>query len=290
MSLRLTNIQRFCTGDGPGIRTTLFTKGYSILCPWCANPENLSGELQYYKSDQCLAWNNSCSLSNTCKGNKCVSSLKQEDYERCPITAIKIYGKDWEIEDIESVCLKDRYFYGVEGGITISGGEALLQADELAKLFFRMKQNSIGCCIETSLYAKEESLRCLIEYLSYIYIDFKILDPETAKEKLKAKPELFEANLEYLFSNLYKDKICVRVPLVKGYTCTENNIRKIAQYLKYYKPGLCEIFSVHNLGKRKYETLGMKYHEFPTIDANILEDIQHYLYDTSAVKIIINNI
>ena len=107
MSLRLTNIQRFCTGDGPGIRTTLFTKGCSILCPWCANSENLSGELQYYKSDQCLAWNNSCSLSNTCKGNKCVSSLKQEDYERCPITAIKIYGKDWEIEDIESVCLKD---------------------------------------------------------------------------------------------------------------------------------------------------------------------------------------
>lgn len=290
MSLRLTSVQRFCTNDGPGIRTTLFTKGCSIHCPWCANPENLSGQFQYYKSDQCLARNGLCELNRECKGNHTIFNLDQTDYKQCPIHAVGIYGRDWETEEIASVCLKDRCFYGSAGGITVSGGEALLQAEELLRLFLYMKQNDVSCCIETSLYAKEESLKCLIDYLNYIYIDFKILDGRAAKEQLNGDIKLFETDLEYVFSKMSKGRICVRVPLVKGYTCTEKNIRMIAQCLKYYKPELCEIFSVHNLGKAKYETLGMKYNEYEAIDIDRLVQIQHYFNDVAKVKININKL
>ena len=102
MNLRLTNIQRFSTYDGPGIRTTLFTKGCGIRCPWCSNPENLSYEIQGYLTDR--------------------GTMKQ-------------YGKDYSVPELYKICMKDWEYYGSEGGVTASGGEALLQAEALTELF-----------------------------------------------------------------------------------------------------------------------------------------------------------
>lgn len=290
MSLRLTSIQRFSVNDGPGIRTVLFTKGCSIRCPWCANPENISAQFQYYKSDTCPCKEGVCVFNEKCIGNDKKQILGYEDWKRCPIHAMGVYGKDWEIEKLKKVCLKDKRFYGKEGGVTASGGEALLQANELSELFYMMQQNCVSCCIETSLFAGEDYLRCIIDYLNYIYIDMKILDVEKAKKDLTAEIALFENNLRVVFSVMSTDRICIRVPLVKEYTCTEKNIRMIGQYLKFYRPALCEIFSVHNLGKAKYETLGMDYNDFEVIDVKTLQIIQYYLNHVSGVKININSL
>lgn len=153
MKLRLTSIQRFSVHDGPGIRTTLFTKGCSIRCPWCANPENLSHEIQKYCTDA---------------GTE------------------KYYGEDYTVEQVLEICLRDKNFYGTEGGVTASGGEALLQAEPLAELFRRLKRERVGCCLETSLYAPRENLELLRDYLDYIYVDMKVLDEKQAGLILKA--------------------------------------------------------------------------------------------------------
>lgn len=289
MSLRLTNIQRFCVNDGPGIRTTLFTKGCSIRCPWCSNPENLSSSIQYYKNDQCFAQNGKCSFNIGCAINK-DTVLQKSDYENCPINAIGIYGHDYQISKLKEICLKDHAFYGKDGGITASGGEALLQAKELAILFSAMHKEGISCCIETSLYSDNDNLRLLTDYLDYIYIDFKILDPLLAKQKLNGNFMLFEKNIEYLFTHIPREKICVRFPVVKGYTYTGENISLLCHYLKNYKPGLCEIFSVHNLGKAKYESLHIPYDEFTLINDRELAMLKSHLGKCTGISIKINKL
>lgn len=249
MKLRLTSIQRFSVHDGPGIRTTLFAKGCSIRCPWCANPENLSHEIQKY-----------CTESGVWKQ----------------------YGEDYSIEQVFDICMKDKNFYGADGGVTASGGEALLQAKPLAELFKRLKEEQIGCCLETSLYAPEKNLELLRNYLDYIYVDMKVLDEERADDILNAPLQLYEKNLKYLFSAFPREKICIRIPLVDEMTFTEKNINVISEHLKNFQPSKCEIFSVHNLGSAKYATLNLAYHKFRKITEEELLKVKGYLQKQSS--------
>lgn len=248
MKLRLTNIQRFSVHDGPGIRTTLFVKGCSIRCPWCANPENLSYEIQRYCTDA---------------------------------GAEKYYGEDYPIERVFEICMRDKNFYGTEGGVTASGGEALLQADPLAVLFKMLKEEGIGCCLETSLYAPGKNLELLRNYLDYIYVDMKVLDEKQADHILKAPLQIYEDNLRYLFSEFPREKICIRIPLVDHMTFTKENINFINEHLKKFRPSRCEIFSVHNLGSAKYATLNLTYHEFRKITEEELLMVKEYLQEQS---------
>ena len=101
----LSNIQRMCMQDGPGIRTTVFMKGCGIHCPWCSNPENLSFEAEEYtRSDG--------------KG---------------------VYGSSYSIDEIYQEIIKDKDYWGSDGGVTFSGGEALMHMDFLQELFRRLK-------------------------------------------------------------------------------------------------------------------------------------------------------
>ena len=143
MKMRLTAIQRFCLHDGPGIRTTVFLKGCTLRCPWCSNPENISYEIQTGKSKT-------------------------------------VYGLDMDIDEIVRICLKDKAYYEENGGVTVSGGEALLQADEVAVLFDKLHSENIGCCIETSLMAPVENLNKLIDITDYWFVDMKLLDAANA--------------------------------------------------------------------------------------------------------------
>ncbi len=246
MKLRLTSIQRFSLHDGPGIRTTLFFKGCSIRCPWCANPENLSYEIQQYRTEEGIQ---------------------------------KHYGKDYSVDQVLEICLRDKNFYGAEGGVTASGGEALLQAKPLAELFGRLKKEQINCCLETSLYTPRENLELLRNYLDYIYVDMKVLDEKQADDILKAPLHLYEDNLEYLFSEFPREKICIRIPMADKMTFTKQNINIISEHLKRFKPLRCEIFSVHNLGSAKYATLNLTYHPFKEIPMEELLKVKEYLQE-----------
>lgn len=258
MKLRLTSIQRFSVHDGPGIRTTLFTKGCSIRCPWCANPENLSHEIQSY-------------------------CTKTGDW--------KHYGDDYSVGQVFEICLRDKNFYGKDGGVTASGGEALLQAEPLAELFRRLRAEQIGCCLETSLYAPRKNLELVKDYLDYIYVDMKVLDEKQAEDILQATLRLYEENLEYLFSEFPHEKICIRIPLVDKMTLTDKNLNLIREHLRRFQPMRCEIFSVHNLGSAKYATLNLTYQKFRQITEKELLRVKGYFQEQSGdTSFIINHV
>lgn len=138
-SILYTNIQRFSLHDGPGIRTTVFLKGCSIRCPWCSNPENLSNQIQRYIKDG------------------------QEAF----------YGSFMEPDELYAEILKDKNFYIGEiddysisnceemnrlpGGVTFSGGECLLQIEQLIPLLKRLRDEHIHITVESSLFVPQKS-------------------------------------------------------------------------------------------------------------------------------------
>ena len=151
--IRLSNIERFATHDGPGIRTTLFFKGCHMHCPWCANPETWNFEIELLhdpkKCTQCAHCQTVCQkqaikIENgkwRLQKNQCDQCRKCE--EACLNDAITFSGKEYSIEELQSIVAKDRDFYEEShGGITLSGGEVMLQLEEVKTLLKKLKQEN----------------------------------------------------------------------------------------------------------------------------------------------------
>jgi len=137
----LTEIQRFCTGDGAGIRSTVFCKGCNLHCKWCHNPETISGNIQtlYYK--------------NRCIGcGKCKNVPDAQKAEVCPTGAQKKCGYFITAESAAQILLEDKVFYDSSGGgVTFSGGEPLLQTDFIAEIASILKKHNISIIVDTAL-------------------------------------------------------------------------------------------------------------------------------------------
>lgn len=217
----VTNIQRFSLHDGPGIRTTVFLKGCSLRCPWCANPENL---------------------------------------RMCPEPYIKDgvsgeYGRYVNCEELYGELVKDRMFYVEGGGVTFSGGEALLQIDRLEPLLIRLKEERIHMCVETALFVSEEQMALALKYIDMFYVDIKLLDAAACRRVLHGDLKCYERNLRSLFSS--DIPVVFRIPIIGGYTDGIENLDRVERLLKQFRPLKVELLKEHNLGAKKYETLGM---------------------------------
>lgn len=218
--LRVTNIQRFCVHDGPGIRTTVFLKGCSLHCPWCANPETIRYEIQPYYND---------------KGQ-----------------IIGEYGYDISLKDLERELLKDRAYYEDGGGITFSGGEPLLHIGEYLPLLKQLKQEKINLAVETSLFVPSEAVRLAVNYFDIFYVDMKILEPEKCKSVLGGKAEIYCSNLNFVCSST--DNVFVRIPCC-SFTASEENLDLIVKEIKMNQINKVEVFNLHGLAEEKYKKL-----------------------------------
>lgn len=217
----ITNIQRFSLHDGPGIRTTVFLKGCSIRCPWCSNPENINHQIESYVKDG------------------------KEGF----------YGKEYSVDEVLKEVLKDKIFYEDNGGVTFSGGEALLYAKELLPLMQQIKQNNISIAVETCLFVPSAYLEMVIPYVDYFYVDLKVMDKERCSFLLKGNLELFKSNLAILAKS---KKFNVRIPVIYGYTDDEDNIKCIINVIREYRSSIKKVGLIkgHNLGDNKYISLG----------------------------------
>lgn len=233
----LTNIQRFSLHDGPGIRTTVFLKGCSIRCPWCANPENIVARPQKYVKDGIEG----------------------------------VYGKEYSCDEIYDEVTKDAVYYGggdisydikdvadlnkLPGGVTFSGGECLLQIRNLEPLLQRLKEKNIHITIETSLFIPRTFLCEAISFIDLFYVDIKILDENKCYEILNGKLQLFLSNLQILLDS--GRPIVFRIPVIGGITDSNKNRSKIIELLKKSKGNVLkvELLKGHNLGVNKYQSL-----------------------------------
>lgn len=237
MKVRVSNIQRFCLHDGPGIRTVVFLKGCNLRCPWCANPENMDFDFTNYFD------------VNT--GDK------------------SVVGYDIEAIDLYDEILKDKsYFKLNNGGVTFSGGEPLLQIKELEFLLKKLKEKDINIAIETDLQVNTDLVKIALKYIDEFIIDVKILDRELNKKILHGDIDLYVKNIELLNNNNRIDTF--RIPLSNEYTFTKKNQELILSFLKKYKCKKVEIFKIHNLAESKYQAIGRKIVSFSEVSDDLV--------------------
>ena len=262
------DIGRYAIHDGPGIRTTVFFKGCSLHCPWCHNPEFISpgAEIAFYPNrcigcgdcqavcpEEALSGAGPVRLDRSrCTGcGLCV--------EECPARALRIVGRHYELEELVEILLRDRLFYKTSGGgVTLSGGEPTGQLDFIASLLRRLKQEGIHTAIETngSFQWDEFEAKCL-DYLDLILFDVKIAEADQHRRVIGVDNTPILENLARLLS-LRKKDVLPRIPLIPGYTATEENISRLASLFQDLGVSRCSLLPYHPYGLSKAARIGRK--------------------------------
>ncbi len=268
--IKVTNIERFATHDGPGIRTTVFLKGCPLHCPWCANPEtqNLHPDLLYTKSKctGCRTCENLCpsraiaiNQTGTFQYNKNLCTFCNTCTENCLSEALEFQGRDMSLEDIMEEVIKDRHYYEASGGgITISGGEPFVQTDGLIQILKELKAQGLNTAVETTGSYPLKRLQKAEPYIDHFLYDFKHLDDTILKAVTGGSGSQIKQNLQYLLAR-EPEKVNIRIPIIPGFNYDPELIKKTLKYLKSLGVKKIELLPYHTLGKAKYEKMGKTY-------------------------------
>lgn len=235
---RIFNIQRYSLNDGQGIRTVVFFKGCPHRCPWCANPESLSPTIETVRRE-----------------SKCLHCVRcRQDVAECPSGAWENIGRDVTLEQLEREVLKDEIFYRASsGGVTLSGGEVLMQAEFAARFLQRLRQLGIRTAIETAGDAPFTRLLPLANACDEVLFDLKIMNTERARRVLNINQPRVLDN----FRRLAAAGISVipRLPLIPGYTLNERNVAQILAFLAPLAVQEVHLLPFHRYGEPKYSQL-----------------------------------
>lgn len=252
MKATIFEIKRFAVHDGDGIRTTVFFKGCTLKCIWCHNPEGIGfkPQLAFY-ANKCIGCGE---CKRICTRDECITCGKCE--EICLGSARKLYGREVTVEELMPQLLEDAEFYeNSGGGVTLSGGECLCQADFCAELLRELKKNNIRTAVDTCGYVPRASIEKVMENTDIFLYDLKAID-EDVHIRCTGQPNgLILDNLRYIDS--IGKPIEIRIPYVPGYN--DDQIEKMAKFLS----GLRNITKVrvlpyHNYAGSKYASLTME--------------------------------
>lgn len=265
-SARISDIKRFAVHDGDGIRTTVFLKGCSLKCVWCHNPEGISfkPQLAYYekKCIGCGACVGICPAgAHTITENghvfhreKCIGCGKCE--EGCLGEALKFYGREMTVDELLPLLIEDRDFYDTSGGgVTLSGGECLCQADFCRELLQALKAEGINTAVDTCGFVPKEALDKVIPFTDMFLYDIKAIDENVHAKCTGQRNSVILENLRYL-DGLGK-KIEIRIPYVPEYN--DGEVEKIRAFLDGLKNiTKVRVLAYHNYAGSKYESLSME--------------------------------
>lgn len=264
MEACIFNIQRYSLHDGGGIRTVVFFKGCPFQCPWCCNPESLSSKPQlFFKKVLCI----NCSRD---KHGVCTTSAKD-----CPTGAKEMIGEMMSVEKVYDIIERDRAFYDASnGGITLSGGEFLMQVEFAIALLKKCRENGIHTAVETTLALPIAHLDELIQVVDVFLVDFKIFDEEKAKQILHMDLKCMKENVEVILKR--NGKVIPRIPLIPGYTASNDNLDLIIQYLKKHDLKEVHLLPFHQLGEAKYSSIDKVYtmHEVKPLRDEQVQEIK----------------
>jgi glycyl-radical enzyme activating protein len=261
------DIKRFAVHDGGGIRSTLFLKGCPLHCLWCQNPEGIRPEPELRHSPgKCLGCR---TCVKTCPHGAIVwkgrVSISQDECARCgacvaacPGGALEIAGREMTAKQAAEELLRDRVFFGKEGGVTLSGGEALAQPEFAREVLALCKAAGADTAVETSLFASRRSLEQILPVTDHFLADIKVLDRERHCRFTGGSNEPILQNFEFLLKR-HAD-VLARTPLIPGCTATEENVRAIARYLVSLDPDIpYELLNFNPLCRSKYAAMDRDY-------------------------------
>ena len=270
------NVQRFTIHDGPGLRTELFLKGCPLRCKWCSNPESwkIGIEPGVYKT-KCISYKKCGSCADACPEGDLITfyrgKIKEIDrakctkcmkcYDECPSDAIKKWGNEMSVEECMDVIRRDRGYYDRSGGgVTVSGGDPLMQSDFVLELFKACKAEGIHTCCETTLHSKWENIEKLLPYTDLWISDLKHMDPKVHKKYTGLSNRQVLANMKKLVK---KDvDLILRIPVIPDVNDDMENIEATADFILNDLKGrvrTLQLLSFMRLGVEKYESLNIPY-------------------------------
>ncbi len=270
------NVQRFTIHDGPGLRTELFFKGCPLRCEWCSNPESWHAYIQpgVYKS-KCITRGKCGSCVEECPEKEVLrfvrGRLESIDrsrcsgcmlcYDACPSDAIKQWGTVMTVEECMKEILRDRGYYERSGGgMTISGGEPLVQSDFAAELLKACREEKIHTCFETTLYADWKEVEKILPYTDLLISDIKHMNPELHRKYTGGRNDRILANLKRIAQT--GQEIILRIPVIPGVNDDRQNLEASADFILGQMGGrvrTLQLLSFMRLGEEKYRSLGIPY-------------------------------
>lgn len=278
---KIYDIQGFSVQDGPGIRTTVFLKGCPLRCPWCHSPESQA----FYPQ---LSW-----ISMRCVGtercdDRCVKACPKgaithsgtrmdavsqkelqlvhvdrtlcdncgECAKACHPHALYICGEDYTVDEVLEKVLADRSFFEHSGGgATVSGGEALCQPDFTRELLRRLKEEGIHTALDTTGFAKWETVESVLPYVDLFLYDLKHMDSEKHRQVVGVPNEPIIENARKIAGA--GGKFQIRIPVIPMFNDSEDNIRKTAELCRELGDAVTviQLLPYHNLGVAKYQRI-----------------------------------
>ncbi len=261
-------IQRYSVQDGPGLRTTVFMKGCPLKCQWCQNPESL----RLYP--ELMSHDTKCILLGKCieacpvgaitldqqkrrKLNRFKCNLCFQCVDACPTKALSRVGEYMTVEEVVAEIERDELFYQKSGGgMTISGGEPLLQWQFVYRLLEACKQRYLHTALDTCGYAHWPTLKNVLEHVDLVLYDIKHMDPKLHKEATGKSNRLILNNLRMIPP---QKKVWLRMPLIPGFNDSEENLTKLSRLGREIGAEKVSILPYHKLAEEKYKQLGKQY-------------------------------
>ena len=275
------NIQRFSIHDGPGIRTTVFLKGCPLHCPWCQNPESIrllpeiiTRDIKCIRCGKCV---DICSQGaifireegRVIEWEKCNYCLKCA--EVCPSRSIEVSGEYKSVDEVIEEVVKDSNFYRRSGGgMTISGGEPLVQWRFTLALFEKAKQKGLHTALDTTGYANWEVLDEVLNYTSLVLYDLKHMDSARHKKVTGVSNEGILENLEKTVKKPGL-KVWIRRPIILDFNDSEDELEELCRFVLTLGPAVEKIslLPFHKFAELKYTAVGKVY---PYQDTPLLSD------------------
>ena len=240
---RIFDIQRFSVHDGPGIRTIVFLKGCLLRCRWCCNPESQEWDIQ-----------------------KMITNGKET-----------VVGRDVTVSEVIAEVMKDEAFYRRSGGgLTLSGGEAMCQADFAIDLCRAAHDYGITTAIETTAALPRDVVARVIPHIDHVLMDIKHINSQKHKEFTGRPNEQILENARYIAE--HSQDLTIRVPVIPTFNDTREEIKAIANFANSL-PNVTHLHLLpyHRLGQNKYDGLGRKY-DFENIPTIPDEKMNYLLY------------
>lgn len=269
----VVNVQRFTVHDGPGIRTELFLKGCPLRCEWCSNPET------YERFPQVGVFPQKCIGCGYClkvceehgrnalkTGGGRITGIDRDACDNCLLCedecmsgALTIWGKKMTVDDAMDVIRRDKEFYDKSGGgVTLSGGEALLQWQFCRDVLKRCKEEGIHTCVESALYVNPKAIDEVAPYTGLFITDIKQMDNDTHIKFTGVGNELILSNIKKLVD--MEMPLIIRMPVIPGFNDNTAYIDKASDFILNVlnnKPQQIQMLKYRPLGEGKAGTLGL---------------------------------